>query len=105
MLINGHMSKHLLILAAIAWLLAGCIYEGVERQRVAIHTVSDRALAAFVRAQPSEALEHVETHTFKRKIVAYTVTFRRANGTTHSVDFARDGTIIPPRTLTSEVLK
>jgi len=101
------MSTHLIPLAILVCLLASCAcrYEGVETQRVAMQTVSDRALAAFVRAQPSEAVEYVETHTFKRKIVSYTVTFRRLDGTTHQTMFARDGTVIPPRVDAQEKLR
>ena len=79
-----------------------CYYEGVETQQVAVTDVSDRALSAFVRAYPGEAVERVEAHTFKRKIVSYTVTFRRADGALHSVEFSREGTVIPPRPDTAE---
>ena len=95
----GHMSTRILFLAVLVSLMAGCVcdFEGVETQRVAVRDVSDRALAAFVRTYPGEAVEQVETHTFKRKIVSYTVTFRRADSSSHRVEFTRDGVVIPPR--------
>ena len=94
----GHMSTRILFLAALVSLMAGCVcnFEGVETQRVAVRDVSDRALAAFVRTYPGEAVEQVETHTFKRKIVRYTVTFQRAGSSSHRVEFTRDGVVIPP---------
>jgi hypothetical protein len=101
------MSTRCFLLVVLVCSVSGCVcrYEGIETQRVAMQTVSDQALAAFVRAQPSEAVEHVEMHTFKRKIVSYTVTFRRLDGTTHQVMFARDGTVIPPRADAQEKLR
>ena len=94
----GHMSTRILFLAVLVSLMAGCVcdFEGVETQRVAVRDVSDRALAAFVRTYPGETVEQVETHTFKRKIVRYTVTFQRAGSSSHRVEFTRDGVVIPP---------
>lgn len=101
------MSTRLAFLAALVSLMTGCVcsYEGIATQQVAVRDVSDRALAAFVREHPAEAVEQVETHTFKRKIVSYTVTFRRTDGSSHRVEFSRDGVVIPPRANASERLR